>query len=194
MAFWRPRFVRFAEWFATSEPGRRDAINKHLSEISGALELQASFAPFRLTARADRIDLDQDGSARIYDYKTGTIPSPKDVQDLMRPQLPLEAAILRGGGFPDLHADNIASLSYIEIKGGEPAGAQHDRNKRPANELAAEALHGVRRLVEQYDDAGVGYPALRRPKFENHYRYDDYEHLARMQEWAVEDGGGGSGA
>ena len=73
-AFWRPRFQRFAQWFAETEPARRDGVARILTEVEGALDLPAG-GGFRLTARADRIDVGDDGAAVIYDYKTGKPPT-----------------------------------------------------------------------------------------------------------------------
>ena len=39
-AFWRPRFRRFAAWFAETEPGRRDGITGLFSEVSGQRRLE----------------------------------------------------------------------------------------------------------------------------------------------------------
>ena len=63
-------FARFAKWFAETEPARRSGVDKVVAEVDGALDLEVERG-FRLTARADRIDLCEDGSAVIYDYKTG---------------------------------------------------------------------------------------------------------------------------
>ena len=54
---------------------------------------------FVLSARADRIERRHDGSFAILDYKTGQPPTGKQVRMGLSPQLTLEAAILRGGGF-----------------------------------------------------------------------------------------------
>ena len=71
-AFWRPAFQRFARWFAATEPARRAFAADTHTEVEGALDLASGF---RLTARADRIDVGEDGSVAIYDYKTGKPPS-----------------------------------------------------------------------------------------------------------------------
>ncbi|MEM7192726.1 MAG: double-strand break repair protein AddB, partial [Pseudomonadota bacterium] len=57
-AFWRPGFQHFASWFAATEPYRRAGIATSLGEVSGSLTLPSGF---ELAARADRIDIANDG-------------------------------------------------------------------------------------------------------------------------------------
>ena len=187
LAFWKPRFARFAQWFEATEPERRVGLLKHLSEVEGQIEFPAPAGPFTLTARADRLDVTAGGAVVIYDYKTGTPPTAKEIKTLRKPQLPLEAKIAKQGGFAGLEAVPVAGLSFIKASGDEDLGAQEDRNEPPPDGLAETAFEGLVALVSQFDQPETGYPALRRPYFD--YRYDDYAHLARLQEWAVDEEG-----
>ena len=124
-AFWAPRFARFAGWFAETEPGRREGVDRILAEVEGAIVLAGAAGPFTLTARADRIDVGEAGLV-ITDYKTGG-----NIKDLASratqgeaPQLPLEAAIAAAGGFTGLPAAQVAALRYISGSGGEPPGQE----------------------------------------------------------------------
>ncbi len=128
-AFWRPHFRRFARWFAATEPARRRGAVSILTEVDGALDL-AIGEGFRLTARADRIDVAEDGSVVIYDYKTGKPPLQKHVDELSAPQLPLEAAIAEGGGFAGLGtATGHEPRLYQRL--GTPRGRRGTRGRRP---------------------------------------------------------------
>ena len=189
-AFWRPRFRRFAEWFAETEPTRRNGVAQVLSEIGGEMTLSKGHRPFALTARADRIDRLAAGGLVITDYKTGAPPEPKTVRELEAPQLPLEAAIAIEGGFRGLDAGAVAALRYIRVSGGEPPGEDRPIDIADIADLAAKAADGVSRLVARYDNAETAYRAVRRPAFAKRYRYDDYAHLARVKEWtgSSEDG------
>jgi ATP-dependent helicase/nuclease subunit B len=183
-AFWRPDFCRFARWFAASEPARRAGVSRVLTEVKGEFEIEAGQG-FTLTARADRIDLAQDGSVAIYDYKTGRLPAVKHVNELFAPQLPLEAAIARAGGFATLGRLGVSALRYIHASGRQDGGEERDAANSAPETLAAQALAELRALVARYSDPAMPYEVKRRATaaFVNHYRYDEYEHLARVKEW-----------
>jgi len=185
-AFWRPHFQRFARWFAATEPARRVATIRTHTEVNGALELASGF---RLKARADRIDTTADGGVVIYDYKTGKPPIPKHVEDLFAPQLPLEAAIAAAGGFADLGPLPVRSLVYIQASGRQDGGEQQEVAKGTADILAVKALEDLERLVGHFADPATPYEVKRRsaPAFVNVYRYDEYEHLARVKEWLTQE-------
>ncbi len=183
-AFWRPRLARFADWFAATEPQRREKGVTVLSEVPGEVTFEAPAGPFTLKARADRIDAGQDGMLTIYDYKTGSIPANAQVTALRAPQLPLEAYIAAEGGFTGLSTAETANLVYISAKGGDPAGEERAVEGRDIMELAAAARDGLKALVARFDDPATPYEAKRRAGFEASYRYDDYAHLARVLEWA----------
>ena len=189
-AFWWPRFERIAEWFLRQECSRAEAIVRSFVEVKGNLEINAPAGPFTLTATADRIDLGTDGHHTVIDYKTGTLPSNIEVMLGFSPQLPLEAAIAAAGGFPGVsEATTISDLAYWRLTGGEPAG-EIRRVSGDATKLAADALEGLRKLVAIYDDESTPYLVVPNPT--RAMRYNDYLHLARVQEWSaigVEDAG-----
>jgi ATP-dependent helicase/nuclease subunit B len=185
-AFWWPRFERIAVWFleqqAGLEPGRRVAA----VEAQGRLEFAAPGGSFRLTARADRIDRLADGGLAVIDYKTGQTPTAPQVEAGLEPQLSLEAAIARAGGFDGVAPGEPAALAYWRLTGGEPAGEIREI-RRDAAELAAAALEGLRDLIAAFDDPATPYHAVPDPS--RAPRFDDYGHLARIAEWSA--GGGG---
>lgn len=185
-AFWRPRFARVAAWFLEVERERRAEGYAPKAEIEGSIRFDAPGGEFVLTARADRIDRRPDGHYEIIDYKTGAPPSGKEVLAGYAPQLPLEGAILKQGGFRGIPAAPLAALSYWRLTGRDPAGAITAPRDKSAEALAAEALKGVRALVALYDDPETPYPA--RPAPRHAPKYSDYEHLARVGEWSAAGG------
>jgi ATP-dependent helicase/nuclease subunit B len=186
-AFWRPRFQRFARWFAATEPVRRTDGITTFTEAEGALDIVEGFT---LTARADRIDLRDDGSVVIYDYKTGSmLPAPKHVDELSAPQLPLEAVIAEGGGFAALGSRAVGAITYIGASGRDEGGSECQAGTKPALDLAAEARAKLIALVARYSDQAMPYEVKRRRggAFTRAYDYDDYAQLARLQEWLTQE-------
>ena len=129
-AFWWPRFKRIARWFAGWERERRANLAAVYGEIEGKLQIPLQARTFTLTARADRIERRTDGTYAILDYKTGQPPTAPQVQSGLAPQLTLEAAILRGGGFENVAAGSVVQVSYVRLRGGEPAGRTEGRQVR----------------------------------------------------------------
>ncbi|SEH29136.1 double-strand break repair protein AddB [Magnetospirillum fulvum] len=180
-AFWWPRFVAITQWVAAREVERRPDLAAIHPEVKGALEIDAPAGPFTLTAKADRIDCRKDGTLDLIDYKTGQPPTIREVAAGYAPQLPLEAAIARHGGFAGIAAAETARLLYWRLKGGEPGGEERSAGADPAT-LTDEALDGLRALVAVFDDESTPYAA--RPHPDHAPKYSNYLHLARVREWA----------
>lgn len=185
-AFWWPRFERVAGWFVAHEAARRHRLAESWSEISGALEIAAPGGPFRVTAKADRIDRLTDGTLTIVDYKTGAPPTTKEVAAGFAPQLPIEAAIARFGGFPGIAEAAVGQLLYWRLSGSPPGGEERSAGD-DAVTLAEQALIGLGELVARFDDESTPYAA--RPHPEMAPKYSDYLHLARVKEWSSSEEG-----
>ena len=184
-AFWWPRYLRIARWFADFEAGRRRNLSKLEAEIRGKLDVALGDRTFTLRARADRIERLSDGRYAILDYKTGSVPTASQVRSGLSPQLTLESAILRGGGFGDLASAPIAELTYVSLRGGEPAGEPKPiawTDTTPDIE-ATTALRRLTAVVMRFEDEATGYPSKERPMF-LWRRGGDYDHLARVKEWS----------
>jgi ATP-dependent helicase/nuclease subunit B len=181
-AVWQPRFEQAARWFIGVERERRDAIARSFIEHGGKRAFDGPAGAFTLRCRADRIDVLKSGGAAIVDYKTGAPPTPKQVRLLWAPQLPLEGAILKEGGFADTGKLSPSRLLYIKFSGGMPPGAVIDVNEEiaPLVEKAEEILLA---LIAHYDRANTPYLPRVRP-----FRSDisgDYDHLSRVREWSL---------
>ena len=190
-AFWWRRFIRAAEWFAGVHAAERSTISRSITEISGAIELDAPAGPFTLTARADRIDIGSDGDLTILDYKTGAVPSGPQVTSGLSPQLALEAAMAMQGGFAKagLPAGQVKRLVYDALSGGTPPGAVREIADEPPDALAAKALAGLKRKVAAFDDPATPYLVKPHPMFLS--RSGPYDHLARLKEWSRQGEEGG---
>jgi ATP-dependent helicase/nuclease subunit B len=187
-AFWWPRFERIARWFVAFERQRRAAGHVTVTtEARGTLNLDGPGGPFVLTARADRIDRHRDGGLAIVDYKTGQVPTWPQVRTGLVPQLSLEAAIARSGGFDGVAAEDVTQLSYLGLSGGRQPG-QENALADDAAGIAAEARDGLERLIAAFDDPATPYLSRPRPMFIG--RFGDYDHLARVKEWPTDGGDG----
>ncbi len=186
-ALWLPRFERAARWFLAYQAERRVQVARSLVEAKGTIEIpneNPGGAPFTLRGRADRIDFFADGSASVLDYKTGSVPSGKQIQTLVSPQLPLEAAMLLHGGFTGHHALSIRELIHVKLSGGEPAGEAMIARLDDVNALAEKAWRDLAGRVRMFDDASVPY--IPRVKPFRASDVGDYDHLARVREWLLE--------
>jgi len=188
-AFWWPRFVRIAQWFAAWDGARRDGLRALHAEIRGELKFPIGKREFTLSAIADRIEQRKDGSYAILDYKTGSARTEKQVRTGLAPQLTLEAAILRGGGFKTTPAGPVSEITYVTLKGGEPAGKPSEIvfKEGDANSQADHALARLKELAAKFENAAEPYRSLVHPMWTTHY--GDYDHLARVKEWSATGGG-----
>ncbi|MEA4836686.1 MAG: double-strand break repair protein AddB [Rhodospirillaceae bacterium] len=187
-ALWWPRFVSVARWFVDQETARRPLLSASITETRGSWDIAGPAGPFTLSATADRIDILADGSLAVIDYKTGTVPTAREIEAGFSPQLPIEAAIALKGGFSSIPARPVTELLFWRLKGGMDGGEIITASKRPPGELAAEALAGVAALVAAFDDENTPYAA--RPHPDMAPRYSDYGHLARILEWSAAETGG----
>jgi ATP-dependent helicase/nuclease subunit B len=188
VAWWRPRLARIADWVAAQERLRRVASpNQVLSvEVAGDWVVPAPGQPFRLVARADRIEMRPDGRLSIMDYKTGVVPAARDVAFGHAPQLPLEAAMVAAGAFGPALEGVAAELVYWRLTGGYVPGESTTLFKGDPGdtaEQAAQASAALVQLVRQFDDPAQAY--LSQPHPGAAPRFTDYAQLARVGEWAV---------
>jgi ATP-dependent helicase/nuclease subunit B len=182
VSFWWPRFRRIARWMADEEPGLREGVDRVIAERMGAITLEIKGEPFRLSCRADRIDLMADGTARIIDYKTGSVPTKKQVESGLAPQLTLQAAILARGGFQDVPGRETAGLAYIHLTGGDPAG-EVGWLKLAVMDVASRHLAELEELLTFYASEMQAYiPRFGMQKDEDE---SDYDHLSRFREWSL---------
>jgi ATP-dependent helicase/nuclease subunit B len=184
-ALWDPRFERAACWFLAFEAERRRHIAKSVVELSGKIIVPAA-QEFTLRGRADRIDVFADGTVSILDYKTGRVPSGKQIKALNAPQLPLEAAMLLRGGFAGASANSVRELIHVQLTGGEPVGNTFVADVEDVDQLAEKAWLDLAQRVQMFDDEATPYLSRFAP--ERTTDTGDYDHLARVREWSVQGG------
>lgn len=200
-ALWWPRFLRIASWFANWEIERRINVASIGAEVRGEIAIPLDGGrSFFLSARADRIERRADRTFAILDYKTGQPPTGKQVRMGLSPQLTLEAAILRQGGFKGIAANaSVSELTYVKLSGNNPPGEEkilelrRDRNEEPQlpDAAADEARRKLEILIRKFEDEATAYRSLNLSMWSN--RYGSYDDLARIKEWSAAGSIGGDG-
>lgn len=172
---WLARMARAAEDVVQGELRRREQGRPAGFEIPGQARINE--VDFTLTAKADRIDLDANGNALIYDYKTGAMSTPNQ-QKSFDLQLLLEAAMAEQAGFKDLYPRHVVRAAFIGL------GANTKEVDAPLEDLSADEVWArFSTLIQQYFDADQPYTS-RRAMFKADME-GDYDHLARFGEWDV---------
>jgi ATP-dependent helicase/nuclease subunit B len=195
-ALWWPRFLRIAKWFSDWETARRGNVSAIDAEIKGEIQIPLDNArTFTLTARADRIERRRDRTFAILDYKTGQPPTGKQVRMGLSPQLTLEAAILREGGFANIPADSsVSELVYVRLSGNNPPGEERSLELKirpgdtpqPPDVAADYARAQLEALIRKFEDENEPYRSLNLSMWSN--RYGSYDDLARIKEWSAAGG------
>jgi ATP-dependent helicase/nuclease subunit B len=182
-AFWWPRFQRLARWFVATEDLRRAGGARLLrSETKGTFMI----GTLTVEARADRIDDTGGGVWEIIDYKTGRVPSNKELEGLFAPQLLLEAAMASSGGFAEVKGKpKNVKLAYWQANGLGDGGSEKEIEE--ADDLVPKMVEMVARMVKHFAKPGTPYGALPWPEFIPHF--NDYTHLERVAEWSTAGGG-----
>jgi ATP-dependent helicase/nuclease subunit B len=205
LAVWSLRLRNIGRWLVGFEAARDAAVAARHAEVEGSLIVIPD--AFTLVGRADRIDEMRDGSLAIYDFKTGTPQSEKSVFAGLTPQMTLEAAMARAGAFDGIPAGrSVSALSWLAVgKVGRdeveiPVAGKQGRLDN--DQLSDRARAMLAELATAFADPGQPYLSRARPLMERARYIGDYDHLARVREWALIEseqdiafmGGGGGGA
>ena len=148
---------------------------------------------FRLTGVADRIEVNGDGTATVFDYKTGAPPSNKQVLDWLRAAIDTGGGDDRGRRLRKDRPRDTQGAAYVPIGGvgrwrtalGQAKGYEFWRTRRRTESQ-------LLTLLDQFRNPKRSYPS--RPYVAFASRHGDYDHLARVKEWSRAGGGEGEGA
>ncbi len=183
-----PNIEKSLDFVLDFERGSRGDVERVWVERRGEIVFPlASGMPFKLSARADRIDVLRSGGARLIDYKSGTPPGANEVKVGFAPQLTLEAAMLRRGGFDGLPALKANSALYLKL-GWAGGGAENPAGGKDEDILALAEKHfaGLKMLLDQFACEKTPYLSRPFPKFAG--RFLPFDHLARVKEWSATGG------
>ncbi len=146
-----------------------------------ALDARPTERTFRLTAIADRIEVDRQGQAYVFDYKTGAPPSNKQVKVGWSPQLTLEAAMIEAGAFAEVGARQCRRRRlYRTAKRRQDTMARHGTTRASPT--------SSRRIARSSSSSSRSFamkttPYASRPHPAFLSDVGDYDHLARVKEW-----------
>jgi double-strand break repair protein AddB len=174
---WFGRLKRISAWFVEAEQKRSVEGTLLAQEIKGAR--QAAEFDFTLSAKADRLDLDENGQMMIYDYKSGDPPT-GPMTKLFDKQLQLEAAIAGAGGFDGLGPLQVSKLQYIGLN-----GPSKTLSIPTTDTLADDTWTELMQLLSCHFETGIGYGA--RVKMQKDVFGSDYDDLSRFGEWEETD-------
>jgi ATP-dependent helicase/nuclease subunit B len=182
-----PRLEKTIDFYLGFEARRRDKIKAIKTECEGKLDIPLDDGSiFTLTARADRVELNSDGTVTLVDYKTGTPPGLKEIEVGFAPQLTLEAAMAARGAFRlGWNFESVEAL-YLKLggaRGGEERPLDFSKAKGDFMDIAKDHFYGLVELLDQFRDPATAYPPRPFPKFAK--RYSAYDHLARVKEWSL---------
>lgn len=181
-----------ARWLSDWEAERRARGVEIRVEEKVEMLIPAPAGPFRLTAKADRIELSSTGAA-VLDFKTGQIPSPKQVKSGFSPQLTLTGTILAHEGLSDTGPVQPEELTYVRVVGRKVPGQAAVRALgEDAVALSEAALDGLKTRIARFDDPDTPYLSWVAPQFMGSFG-GNYDHLARVWEWHVVGGEDGDG-
>jgi ATP-dependent helicase/nuclease subunit B len=186
--FWWPRFKRMAEEFVLGDEVMRGDTVSTRTEVDGEMPLVAAGVPHSLRARADRIDIERNGALRIIDYKSGAIPSLKQVKSGYAPQLTLEGAIALAQGFKGINSKVLDDVVYIGVGGGSNGVEVRALSDDAAvTEEAQKAERRLTALLAAFQDFETPYIPLHGVEKEDDR--SDYDHLSRRLEWQMNGSG-----
>ncbi len=193
-SFLWPRIAGWTRAFLAWEEERRAPAPDLSVETRGELLIPlADGSTFRLTATADRIETSPTGLVTVIDYKTGVMPSLREVQVGFAPQLTLEAAMVERGAFPALAGHlGVEGAAYVKFGSGPAVEVRNLTWKdRAFTDLVIEHFDGLVDLLNEFRNPAVGYVARPYPQFAA--RYNAYDHLSRVKEWSATGGLDASG-
>ena len=165
--FWHKRFLEIAPVVSRVFGALGDM------ETYAEKEGKINIAGRNIRGRADRV---WDGV--VLDIKTGQAPSKKQLLDGNMPQLPLEAYMLRQGGFPirTTSLSRTPIIQFLQLRNNDVRLIEYDEDT--TSQMIDATVDKVTGLVNMYSAGGAGYE-YRETGDQKYKMYDD---LARVKD------------
>ena len=126
---WRHQWRAAIKWLCYQHAEMPKPITI-FAELPGALSLVCAQHPFQIRGRFDRVDLMEDGTYHLWDYKTGQVPAMRDILDHKALQLTFGAHMIQQGAFPGLAPETgplkvrkqVTQIGYLGLSGKHQGG------------------------------------------------------------------------
>lgn len=158
--FWHKRFTEIVP-LIVSELSK---IQNGYSEISGVVKI----AGRNVRARADMV---WDGG--VMDFKTGSAPNESQLSSGNAPQLPLEALMLRSGGFKIKTTERAKTpvIKFLQLKNNDARPIEYD--SATTDMMINAAVTKVTELFNMYSAGGAPYEYFETSELK-YKQYDDF--------------------
>lgn len=158
--FWHKRFTEIVP-LIVSELSK---IQNGYSEISGVVKI----AGRNVRARADMV---WDGG--VMDFKTGSAPNESQLSSGNAPQLPLEALMLRSGGFKIKTTERAKTpvMKFLQLKNNDTRPIEYD--SATTDIMIKAAVTKVTELFNMYSAGGAPYEYFETSDLK-YKQYDDF--------------------
>lgn len=188
-ALWRPRLLAALGWIG-DEIARMAGEGRRVldTECQGAIEVMG----VRVHGRADRIDSTGQGRLGIVDYKTGTPPSARQVEEGFALQLGVLGLIARAGGFAGIAGEpdafeywSLGRDSKRDAFGHVASPVLSGQKKRglPLAEMLPATEAYLREALAKWIVGNEPFTARLNPDLKD---YNDFDQLMRLDEWFFE--------
>lgn len=152
--------------------------SKSFSEIEGyiTLNLPEKNMPVKIASKADRIEVDPSGKISIIDYKTGKVPSKKQIESCEKVQLSVEALIASKDGF-NLGKTCVENMCFWPMKSNSSKIVSVSNSVEKSSQICEDTLKLIETLLIKYMVKGEPYQVNFNDSFNKAYMQ-----LARAKE------------
>ncbi len=162
---WLPKAQKIIENYLKHNLQFEKGQDQHEKSVSG------KFEGFTISAKIDRIHIDEDNEVSIIDYKTGVLSSGKDVKMHKNSQLLIYALLLS----KDPQFRKIASVKYWKLSQNTDPEIKNILEGDALQESICQIEENLMKLMQFFSDSKATFNAKSPEKF-----LDDYFHLARI--------------
>jgi|GEM_PF-901459 len=113
---WQIKLTAFSKAFILFDIERRKNCKEIYFEIKGELQLNIAGQDIKIIGIADRIEISKSNNITILDYKTGAIPTKKEIELGLSPQLIIESLMLLENGFSTASFSKLDTSEFSDIR------------------------------------------------------------------------------